>query len=77
MMDDTPLDDMPGYTDLTEAEKWIILLYRRMKSDYNMIQYQAEEGMLDQTGAMKMGLMATTSFLTHVQQHLVAEIKKE
>jgi hypothetical protein len=77
MMDDIPLDDMPGYSDLSEAEKWIVLLYRRLKSDYSMIQYQAEEGMLDQRGAMTMGIMASTSFHTNVQKHLVSEIKKE
>jgi hypothetical protein len=33
--------------------------------------------MLDQRGAMTMGIMASTSFHTNVQKHLVSEIKKE
>ena len=72
---DTPLDDMPGYGDLTDQERWVILAYRRLKDDYKLVDTQAKEGMLDTQGATAHAILATQSFLGTVHRHLVEEMK--
>lgn len=76
-MEDIPLDDMPGYTDLTDQERWVILAYRRLKDDYSMIDNQVKDGMLDTQGAVPHAALATQSFIRSVYSHLIDEMKRE
>lgn len=76
MMEDTPLDDMPGYRDLTDTERWVILAYRRLKEDYRMINDQAKDGMLDELGATKHGVLASTTFIGAIHRYVVQEMKE-
>lgn len=76
-MEDMPLDDIPGYSDLTDTERWVILAYRRLKEDYSLIKQQAEEGMLDNAGASNHAILASTTFVGAIQRYLVKEMKGE
>lgn len=76
MTDEMPLDDMPGYSDLTDTEKWAVLAYRRLKEDYRLINQQAKEGMLDNAGASSHAILATTTFVGAIQRYVVKEMKE-
>jgi len=69
------MDDLPGYTELTDQERWVVLAYRRFKDDYKLIDTQARDGMLDNTGAVSHAMLAAQSFMGSVQRHLIEEIR--
>lgn len=73
---DMPLDDMPGYGDLSDTERWIVLSYRRLLDDYKLIDVQAKEGMLDFNGAATHAAIASKTLMESVHRHLVEEMKK-
>ena len=70
------MDDVPGYGDLTDTERWVVLAYRRLKDDYKMINEQAKEGMLDNVGASNHAILASTTFITAIQRYVVKEMKE-
>ena len=76
MIEDMPLDDMPGYSDLTDTERWVVLAYRRLKEDYRLINQQAKEGMLDNMGATSHAILASTTFVGAIQRYVVQEMKE-
>ena len=71
-----PLDDMPGYGDLSDTERWIVLSYRRLLDDYKLIDVQAKEGMLDYNGAVTHAAIASKTFMESIHRHLVDEMTK-
>ena len=76
-MNDTPLDDVPSYNDLTQHESYLILAFRRLLEDHKMIDTQATEGMLDYSGAANMSVLSMQQFYGVVQRYLIASIKDE
>ena len=74
-MNDTPLDDVPSYNDLSQHESYLILAFRRLLEDHKMIDMQATEGMLDYSGAANMSVLSMQQFYGLVQRYLVASIK--
>ena len=75
-MNDTPLDDVPSYNDLTQHESYLILAFRRLLDDHKMIDMQATEGMLDYSGAANMSVLSMQQFYGLVQRYLVDELRK-
>ena len=76
-MNDTPLDDVPSYNDLTQHESYLILAFRRLLDDHKLIDTQATEGMLDYSGAANMSVLSMQQFYGLVQRYLVNELKNK
>ena len=76
-MNDTPLDDVPSYNDLTQHESYLILAFRRLLEDHKLIDIQASEGMLDYSGAANMSVLSMQQFYGLVQRYLVDELRNK
>lgn len=69
-----PLDDLPGYNDLTDREKYIVIAFRTLVEDHKSINQQVGDW-LEPHQATAMSALSISNFIGTLERHLMDELR--